>query len=219
MLLPLTTKNILLTVKEFLIVWLNQILYFNKVYDQHIFDRFKSFEHVVYKNRNPNFNQYADQLITNMFTNVLFNGSGLQCLVCLIFDDRNQSVLRKYAINFTDIITNIRDTITPAGLDTSKKDTSSILEIPGLEWADIYTQFSSTLFQHIQELKRLNVEDENNLFFSIVVEAQDSVSLTTSNWVRLSDANSEVSKPRKVVSIGDVSLHLLNFDIINEYFK
>lgn len=215
----LTSKNLLLTVKEFLVVWIDQILYFNKVYDLNIYDKFKSFNHIVYKNRNPNYNDYVDQLITNIFRNILINKGGLNKLICLIYDQDRQIVFRKYIINFTSIITNINDTITINMLETENEDSSSI--ISGLDWMEIFTQFSSLLFQHIQELKRLNIDNDNNLFFQILVEAGDNVSLTMENWVRIDkDVNkTEISNPRKLVSIGDVSLQLFNFDVINEYYE
>lgn len=217
--LPLTSKNLLLTVKEFITVWIDQILYHNKVYDQHIYDKFKAFEHIAYKNRNPNFNEYVDKLITNIFTNILLENGDLRHIVCVIIDDdEDQEVLRKYSINFGDTVKNLQDTINPTIL-AAEGDNSSKLDIPGLEWKEIYSQFSYLLFHHIQDLKRLQVDDDNTIFFKIFVETDNQLFLTESNWVKNNNSpKRRPPQPRKAVSIGDIDLQLLNFDLINEYY-
>lgn len=71
--LPLTVENFLLTFKEYFTVWLNQILYYNHVYEQLTFDQFKSFDLIIYKNRNPQLQGYIEQLIVNVINQLIIN--------------------------------------------------------------------------------------------------------------------------------------------------
>lgn len=209
----LTTKTLLLTVKEFISVWLNQILYYNHVYDANVYEKVTSFNQVVFQNRNPNFNEYVDTLVKNVFENLLFKQSGISHLVCVVYEDTKNAIVRKYQINFTDV-TDLKDVA--LDLDIDGPDNSTAINIPELTWSSIYNQLSSGLFYHIQELKRLRVTLED-LFFSIIVDVDNTTNLSIHNWVQL-NGNTKTPTPKKSAHLSDVNLHLFNFDLRNDYY-
>jgi DNA polymerase zeta len=209
----LTTKALLLTVKEFISVWLNQILYYNHVYDSNVYEKVTSFNQVVFVNRNPNFNEYVDTLVKNLFENLLFKPTGIRHLVCVVYDDSKNVVLRKYQINFTEV-SDLKHVA--LDLDIDGPDNSTLINIPELTWSSIYNQLSSGLFYHIQELKRLIVTLED-IFFSIIVDVDSSTNLSVYNWVQLS-GNTKTPTAKRSAHLSDVSLQLFNFDLKTDYY-
>lgn len=116
-----------------------------------------------------------------------------------------------------------------------EKDSESLLEpvieIPSFTWDEIYSQFKSILFSQIEELKvQKNGSENDDLFFKVIVDLEDSINLNVSinaetnsqhsNWVKTS-VTSEDSKQRKtkVVPIGEVSVGFICIDMYNEYTK
>lgn len=101
---------------------------------------------------------------------------------------------------------------------------------------EVYVQFSGILFQHIKELKRMQTldarrlevkmcedierDEDNDRFFKIFVSLEKSVNLVDGSWVRL-DLQEE-SNPTTIsnfISIGEVDLQVINFDLHNEYLS
>ncbi|KAG7661656.1 uncharacterized protein J8A68_004809 [[Candida] subhashii] len=222
--LPLTINNLLLTFKEFFIVWINQILYYNKIYNQLTFDKFKSFELIIYKNRNPLIQQYLNDLIINIINNLIVSQSnGLNEINCIIYNTNTNQIKSKYLIKFHNFIINLQQTIN--NLDDIANDQSSKLNIEGIDWQEIYTQFNSILFHHIQQLKQLNIDDnrDDTNFFKILVDLDEQINPTTSNWVRLQQQQTVESYDQPIekkdyIPIGNVDLQIINFDLYNEIF-
>ncbi|KAK6457318.1 DNA-binding protein [Scheffersomyces xylosifermentans] len=241
----LTSKTLLLAFREFLEVWINQILYYNEIYDSLIFDKFKAFNLVVYKNRHPKLQEYIHELFSNFIRNVLLHGSdtkkrgkslsvsGVNQIVCVVYNEKIGKVHRKYIINFNELIVNLGDTVSIDDLLNDDKDQielndkSAAIKLDGINWEEIYTQFNTILFQHIQELRRFqnakasDILAGNELFFKILVELEESVNVVNANWVRVNDKVVEkkaTSRAPKYISIGDINLQLLNFDVHNEYY-
>ncbi|CAI5758034.1 unnamed protein product [Candida verbasci] len=242
---PLTIRNFLLTFKEFFIIWINQILCYNKIYSRSIFDKFKSFNLIVYKNRFPNFNKYLNDLIENIIINLIINKdkpNSLKSINCLILNEKTNEVKKKYSINFYQFIINLNKTIYNLNQD-ELDDTSALIEIQDLGWNEIYTQFNTILFQHIQELKKSNdgrevndsnfnsstnfTSDDNNdsqdndLFFKITVDVDKSIYITKNNWTRLNEdvgGGNNATNSTKFMSIGNLDLKVLNLDFSNEYY-
>lgn len=289
MTLPLTLENVLLSVKEFIEVWINQIIYYNSIYSPEIFDRFKSFDLIIFKSRNPNLNLYIESLV-NDFIKILIsgeatgndtgvsgldNGSGIGAsyssnndikhenggkvnqLIVIIYDLKSTKRLRRYILNFNQFI-GLSSKV--ASLDFLRNDyntddasASSNINIPQFTWAEIYSQFKSMLYLHKLELNKFHTlqkkeginENNENYFFKILLNVDDSIDLSfgksitssssstnntnPSNWIKLNDMptlsplNTIISTPPpkakkvKFIPIGEVSIGFLCFDLHNEY--
>ncbi|EEQ47446.1 hypothetical protein CAWG_06023 [Candida albicans WO-1] len=250
--LPLTVENFLLTFKEYFTVWLNQILYYNHVYEQLTFDQFKSFDLIIYKNRNPQLQGYIEQLIVNVINQLIINQkqsqskqrqkqkkqqetfNGLYGINCLVYHSTNNTVVRQYTINFYEFIINLNETINELKLHDKDEDNSAIINIESLNWDEIYTQYSTILFHHIQQLKihekslieeRQQDLEVDDLFFKITVDVDQSLYINNyGNWVRLKrdgnrDNDSRDNETQCIFEpIGDVNLELLNFNCYNKVF-
>lgn len=232
--LPLSVENVLLTLKEFLTVWINQIIYYNNIYVQESFSKFKSFDLVVYKSRNPIFNQYVDELINNFFQLLLKKKDmgKVHQISLIIYDTNSMKSSQKYSFKLQDFI-EVED-IMP-NLDFLHKESSreTLIEMPNITWQEIYNQFKTVTYEHINCLKeRSKVIDANNeLFYKIIIELDDSINLnnedTGANWVRINETSDNPSKQLsritdrenkiKFKSIGEVDLSVMSFDLYNEY--
>lgn len=245
MALPLTSANLIKTLQEFLVVWVNQILFYNRIYNSQIYDKFKSFNLVVMKNRNPQLNEFIDGLINNFLNKVLVNRqdeeksggfTGLNLILMVIYNIKSNQIKRKYIVNFNDLIINLGDTLQGGMANFHKNVESAVIDLPGVSWDEVYVQFSGILFQHIKELKRMQTldarrlevkmcedierDEDNDRFFKIFVSLEKSVNLVDGSWVRL-DLQEE-SNPTTIsnfISIGEVDLQVINFDLHNEYLS
>ncbi|KAK6199491.1 DNA-binding protein [Scheffersomyces amazonensis] len=222
--MSITVKALVLTFKEFLTVWINQILYYNKIYDIEIYDQSRAFDILVYHNRNPQLQTYINELINKLLNNI---NNTLQ-LTLIIYNVKSQKPLRNYIINFHDLLINFHDLIIMHdnfNNDDIKDDNSTIINDPQLSWKDIYLQFNTLLYHHINELKRNQiVTPDNELFFKVIVNVPDSLNLVNSNWVRLSQSDNNTNNNNtnnnaiiKFKPIGQINLYIFNFDIHNEY--
>lgn len=237
--LLLTLQNVVLSFKEFLTVWINQVLFHNHVYPREVFSVYKAFELIVYKSRSPFLNAYINDLV-NEFLSLLLkgrsDGGGKICeLIIVVFDQRTNSVLHRYVVNcsqFVDLSKNVVDT---AFLDSERNiqaedNDALVLELPGFSWNEIYAQFRSVLFQHLSELKRHEKAQESapqnrDPFFKILLNLEDSLDLVSgasdgipSNWVRLNDTGTK-SHRTKFIPLGEVSVGFLCFGLHNEYLQ
>lgn len=239
--LPLTLPYVILTLKEFIIVWLNQVLYYNEIYPLEIYDKLKSFDTIVYQSRNPALNKYVEDLV-NEFLQILVNGDGhdnggkVNQILILLYDVKSNKTKKKYVVKFNEMI-NLGASINDLNFLylLHEKDSESLLEpvidIPNFTWDEIYSQLKSILFSQIEELKvQKNGSENDDLFFKVIVDLEDSINLNVSinaetnsqhsNWVKTS-VTSEDSKQRKtkVVPIGEVSVGFICIDMYNEYTK
>ncbi|KAI5952885.1 hypothetical protein KGF54_003752 [Candida jiufengensis] len=233
--LPLTINNFLIVFKEFLTVWLNQILYYNKIYDPLIFDEYKAFELIIKKNRHPQLDQYVDKLLLNIINNLIIGKkqtNGLNKISCLIYNTKSDKVIKSYSIKFYQFVINLEKTINELKESTDSEDTSAIIDIPDITWIEIYTQFQTVLFKLIQELKKeTSLEDiqyevgmsmnstmpDNDLFFKVIVDLDESIYASAEHWIRLNQ--SENTTIETVKPLAQLDLDIMNFDIVNEYFQ
>lgn len=218
---PITSQKIILTLKEFIGIWVNQILYHYSIYRNETFDLMKSFGHHVYINRNPNLKSYVNQLVEDFLGLLMGHKSGsskVNQLLVVIYDESNNRTVSRYVLQFRDLLLTMNKT-TGKIADTID-DKSAVINLPGITWEEIQTQFTSVLHFHIQELVHTCHQDdssqENSLFFKIIIEVDDSIKLENSSWVR-QQCVQEAIKPT-VKPVGDVSLTILNFDTYNEYY-
>ena len=213
--IPLTVNNLLLVFKEFLSVWINQILYYNKVYDPLVFDEYKAFDVIVWKNRHPHLEKYIDDLFLNVINNLIINkkqSNGLDKISCLIYNTKNDTVIRCYSLKFHQFILSLDETIAELKL-VDDHDTSSILNVPGISWIEIYTQFQTMMFQHIQQLRKTPVSESQgaDLFYKITVSLHEDI-YAGSNWVRLNETKE--SKPVEHTTVlSEVDLGVLGFTL------
>lgn len=216
---PLTVNNLLLVFKELLSVWINQILYYNKVYDPLIFDEYKAFDVIVWKNRHPHLEKYIDDLFLNVINNLIINkkqSNGLDKITCLIYNTKNDTVVRSYSIKFHQFILSLNETIAELKV-TDDYDTSSILNLPGVSWIEIYTQFQTILFQLIQQLRKTPISDTQgeDLFYKITVSLHEEI-YAGSNWVRLNETKQR-DPVENVQVISEADLGILSFTLESMY--
>ncbi|CUM51462.1 uncharacterized protein AC631_04967 [Debaryomyces fabryi] len=239
--LPLTLPYVILTLKEFMIVWVNQVLYYNEIYPSEIYDKLKSFDIIVYQSRNPALNKYVEDLV-NEFLLILVNGDGhtnggkVNQMLLLLYDVKSNKTKKKYVAKFNEMIN-----LAPSVNDLNflhlidEKDSKSLLEpvidVPNFTWDEIYSQLRSILFSQIEELKSPNNElEKDDLFFKVILDLEDSIDLNVnfnsetnsqhSNWVKLSTTSADKQKRKtKVVPIGEVSVGFICIDMYNEYSK
>ncbi|RLV89199.1 hypothetical protein JA1_005272 [Spathaspora sp. JA1] len=212
----LTINNFLLTFQEFLITWFNQILYYNKIYEDLIYDEIKTFDLIVYKNRNPDLIKYLEQFTLDLINNLIINKNqenGLVKITCVIYEEQDPTkYIRSYNLKFHEFLVNLNDTI--ISLQQQENDTSAVINIPEINWLEINHRYKTILFLHIQELRKLKVDNNNELFFKILVDLDKSI-YPNSQWVRL-EPNSN-SNTRQI-PVGNLELNILNFDLHNEYY-
>lgn len=216
---PLTVNNLLLVFKELLSVWINQILYYNKVYDPLIFDEYKAFDVIVWKNRHPHLEKYIDDLFLNVINNLIINkkqSNGLDKITCLIYNTKNDTVVRSYSIKFHQFILSLNETIAELKV-TENYDTSSILNLPGVSWIEIYTQLQTILFQLIQQLRKTPISDTQgeDLFYKITVSLHEEI-YAGSNWVRLRETKQR-DPIENVQVISEADLGILSFTLESMY--
>lgn len=205
--------------KELLSVWINQILYYNKVYDPLIFDEYKAFDVIVWKSRHPHLEKYIDDLFLNVINNLIINkkqSNGLDKITCLIYNTKNDTVVRSYSIKFHQFILSLNETIAELKV-TDDYDTSSILNLQGVSWIEIYTQFQTILFQLIQQLRKTPISDTQgeDLFYKITVSLHEEI-YAGSNWVRLNETKQR-DPVENVQVISEADLGILSFTLESMY--
>lgn len=242
--LPLTLENVLLAIKELLQVWINQILYYNDIYPQEIFEKVTSFGLIAHKSRSPSLNKYLNNLVDE-FIKILMKGGGrgggqVNQFVVVVYDNQTSKLLRRYVLNFNEFadlsakITNFDFLNETVKMDKDTSDKSTI-DLSNFSWEEINTQFKSILYFHKFELNRLPANAENDNFFKIVINLSDAVDLNNfvstsnnqqhthaSNWVKIPRANhglSTTEKNYKFIPIGEVSVGFVCFNSHNEYIR
>ncbi|KAI3406092.2 hypothetical protein KGF56_000933 [Candida oxycetoniae] len=237
---PLTVNNFLLVFREFFTAWLNSVLYYNKVYDQLTFDEVKAFDILLYKSRNPHLDKYINDLVLNIINNMIINKSrpnSLQSVSCLVYDTRTDMVMKSYSLVFSQFVTNLSEAIHELREDL-EGDTSALLDLPHAPWQEIYAQFQTSLFKHIQELRQetttsdqtatssssssssSNTATENDLFFKITVQLDSRIYPTNEGWVRLNEGNTLEESDARAFTLKPVcqlDLDLLCFEVVNKY--
>lgn len=186
----LTTSSITKVTKEFLVVWLEQIIYHHGIYDCRVFDRVKAFELVVFRNRNPALRRYIDDLVTN----VVERFNTINRIVCIIEERESGKALWRYVVQFSNTVD------APAGPHP--------IDIDGFGWGEIYNQLNQILFTHIESLKRrCSTLSNQREMFALEVDSKEG--LVTHGWTRL-----DTEEPQgKMEASGEAALRLFDFDV------
>lgn len=241
--LPLTLPNVILTLKEFIIVWINQVLYYNAIYPKEIYDKVKSFATIVYQSRNPVLNKYIEDLV-NEFLQIVIKGDGndnggkVDQILIIIYDLKSNRTKKKYGMKFNEVI-NFSSAIDDLEfLNSDNTDSENLLkpviDIPNFTWEEIYSQLKSILSSQIEELKIVHANNSpiDDLFFKIMVDVEDSLNLDMaasksetssqySNWVRIPPKSGiqEKTITRKLIPVGEMSIGFIYMDLYNEYYQ
>lgn len=245
--LPLTLENVLLAIKELLQVWITQVIYYNAIYPQEIFEKVTSFDLIVFKSRSPSLNSYINNLVDE-FIKILTKGNGNQGgevnqFIVVVYDTKSSKLLRRYILNFNQFV-DLSSKITNFDFlnDTSNiKSDKNTIDLPNFTWSEVNSQFKSILYQHKFELNQLPFSTDKDNFFKILINLSDSVDLNNSitssattessssnqythpsNWVKLSSEKhglGATEKSHKYIPIGEVSVGFVCFDCHNEYIK
>lgn len=214
---PLSLENILLHVRDFVVVWVAQVLAYNNVYPENAFEQKKYLDIIVRQSRVPALNDYLLSF-ANEAVLLLVNKRGAGAtheLVLLVYRESNLHVLRRYVVDFS-LFAGLQGQISsldflagPAAVQLARVD------LPQLSWNNIYTHLRSLVFFHVEELKRTTPHED--VFFKLLLNLDDSVSLDSelTKWVRLT-SDPDLRKT-KFVPLGEVNLAFLSFELHNEY--
>lgn len=226
--IPLTVSNVILTLKEFLIVWLSQVLYFSNIYPEESYTKRKSFDVIVNISRSPALQKYLEEFAQEFLQLLLNNGTttksgNIYKLVILLYEQSNNKVKEKYSIMMDQFI-GLGDLQTDLSFLKSGEfeKIGTTIELLEFDWNSIYSEFRSTIFQHVQELRKrqANRIPFKDVFFKTVIECSNMVNLNPSDkWLKVGDSSLPTPPLGKVVNIGQVSTGFLQFETINEYTK
>lgn len=231
-----TLPNIILTLKELLTVWLNQIIYHNSIYEPEIFNKRLTFDLVVYVSRNPALNEYLEKVV-DKFLEILLTGANcgeggkVNQLMVMLYDAKTNRDKERYTLKFNQFI-NLKPAI-PTGESfklaefLAMKDQLSVIEIPNFTWEEIYSQFKYLLFQQQNELERKKLKKkeeipiEQDLFFKVLMDVDESLPLDSKKeWVKVNSSGAGQGTGKiRFVPVAEVDTGFLSFGLQNEYVR
>ncbi|CCE88589.1 Piso0_001358 [Millerozyma farinosa CBS 7064] len=238
--LPLTLQNVILTIKEALVVWINQILYYNEIYPAELYEKRRSFERIVFISRNPILNRYIEDFLDELFRLIIGTHNGrsngnISKVIMVTYDVNTNETRERYVIELKNLL-NLRDQLPDLSFLQTKKDDPKhkddiVLDIPGLNWSMIYSQLNSFLFEHITELKRkvnISSADKSTWFYKLFVEAEASSNLLNAsensgsspiNWaqIKVRPPKEESKKPISYMPVSEVDAVFVLLVTYNEY--
>lgn len=238
--LPLTLQNVILSIKEALVVWINQILYYNEIYPAELYEKRRSFERIVFISRNPILNRYIEDFLDELFRLIIGThnrriSGNVSKIIMVTYDVNTNETRERYVIELKNLI-NLRNQLPDVSFlhtktgDPKHKD-DILLDIPGLNWNMIYSQLNSFLFEHIIELKRkvsISSADKSAWFYKLFVEAEpgsnllrtsDDTGSSPINWsqVQIHTSKEESRKPVSYVPVSEVDAVFVLLVTYNEY--
>lgn len=216
---PLTLENVLLQLRDFLAVWISQIIYYNEIYPKNAFEERKFLDSIVHQPRVPPLADYIERFANEMVSVLVKKEGGgkLHDVVVIIYRESSLHVVRRYIMGLSQFV-GLADQITT--LDFLSKLTEvhlARINIPGFDWNEIYSSLRSLIFFHTEELKRTYERSDLDLFFKLLLNTDNAVDLSgdEGQWVKL--MSEEDTRRTKFVSVGEVSSGFLCFDLHNEY--
>lgn len=216
---PLNVENVLLQLREFLMVYMTQVIYYNGIYPENAFEQRKFLDLVILQSRVPALNEYL-RGFANEVVSVLVEKEGggkLHDLVVIVYEESSLHVVKRYIIGFGQFVP-LAGQIT--SLDFLHKQSEvhlARINIPGFDWNEVYSSLRSLLFAHLEELKRTHELQELGYFFKLLLNVDNQVDLSgeQGQWVKL--LSEEDTRKTKFVSLGEISTGVLSFDLHNEY--
>ncbi|OBA19889.1 DNA-binding protein [Metschnikowia bicuspidata var. bicuspidata NRRL YB-4993] len=216
---PVTIEGVLSQLRDFLVLWITQILYHNRIYSENAFEEKTYLDLIVHQSRVPDLNVFFKNFANEMVSVLVKKAGGgkVHDVIVLLYNETNSHVTRRYIINFSQFV-GLADQV--SSLDFLSKSTDSQLsrlDLPEMTWGNIYTYLRSMMFFHIEELRRTQQAKDNCIFFKLLLNMDDSANLSSENakWVKLTSEQSRAKT--KFVSLGEMSVGFLCFDLHNEY--
>lgn len=210
-----TVESCLLTVRDFVVVWATQVLYYNHVYPQEAFEKLTYLEVVVYRCRVPQLTSYLVEFANDAIKVLVEKKGGghVHELLLLLYDEQTLHVKKRYLVDFSQFVglgaqVSLLEFLTGGTVHLAK------ISIPNFDESTLYTHLRSLAFFHLEELKR--TEEDLGLFFKLLINVDSDVNLQQ-QWVRLTSDDDK--RPHKLVSLGEISVGFVCFSLHNEYVK
>lgn len=223
----LTVPDVLLALRDFLAIWISQIIYYHHIYPDDAFSKKLYLDLVVYQCRAPALNEYLEKFAIEMISVLAEKDGGgkVHDVLVLIYDESNLHVSQRYVANFSQFpglkgqYSSLDFLLNPSLL----KDTQSAkINIPNFTREAVNTDLRSLMFFHIEELKRNEAPTPNDFFFKLLLNVDGEVDLNKvsslpSPWIRLT-LEKDIQNTA-FVPLGEVSVGFMQFDIHNEYIN
>lgn len=216
---PLTLDKVILLVRDFLVVWIGQILFYNHVYDDTAFEKRLYLNVMVYQCRVPELNNYLVSF-ANLMIRVLVEKAGggkVHEVIVVIFDETKLHVHKRYIADFSQFVGLAGQLSLLDFLDGPSEVHVAKLSIPEMTWTNLHKYMRSLLYFHVEELKRTEEAPSNDFFYKLLLNVDGLVHLSSKDtaWVQLT---SEVdTRATKFVQLGEMHVGFVSFDIHNEY--
>lgn len=196
--MELNVGNVVKLLKELLVVHINSVLYYHEVYPRYIFEKVKSFNQIAYVSRSEKLSNYINKFVDD-FVALLINSNNINELMVILYKPNSNvasqdHMAHKYVIKFNEFVqlsTKIKD------------DFSAKIDLPNFSWPEVYKQFNSFLFQHLQYLKA--VKEISGLEFKLVVNSDLNLNVSD-NWV----SNRQPLKSNFIHPLDEVSVGFIN---------
>lgn len=216
---PLNLDNVLLQLRDFLVVWMTQIIYYNRIYPENAFEERKFLDLVILQSRVPPLNEYL-QGFANEVVSVLVQKEGggkLHDLVIIVYHESTLHIVKRYIIDFSQFVPLAGQITSLDFLHMQSEVHLARINIPGFDWNEVYSCLRSVLFSHLEELKRTYEPHELGLFYKLLLNVDNQVDLSgeQGQWVKL--LSEEDTRKTKFVALGEISSGILCFDLHNEY--
>lgn len=216
---PVTIENVLLQLRDFLVVWMTQIVYYNRIYPETAFEQRKYLDVIVHQSRVPKLNDFFKNFANEMITVLVKKAGGgkVHDVIMLIYNESNLHITKRYIVNFSQFV-GLADQVSSLKFLTKPMEVQlAKIDLPDMTWSNIYTYLRSIIFFHIEELRRTPEPEKNNLFFKLLLNMDESANLSSEDakWVKLTSEQSQ--QKTKYVPLGEMSVGFLCFDLHNEY--
>lgn len=229
--LTFSLPNILLSLKELLVVWVNQTIYHNCIYEPEIFNKKLSFDLIVNVSRNPSLNAYIERVVDEILQLLLTgsncgDGGKIAQLSLVIYDLQSNKDIRRYSIKFQQFI-NLEPFLKNIPIQDflNLGDQEPVIELPSFNWEEIHSHFKFFLYQHQNELQRIKTVGgppiKQDLFYKLILDSHDDhISLETrKDWVKLTPQTQYSSKKVRFIPVAEVETGFLSFGLQNEYIR
>lgn len=215
----LTLDKALLLLRDFLVVWISQILYYNHIYEDNAYEKRLYLGLVVYQSRVPNLCRYLESF-ANLMVRVLVekaHGGKVHEVVVVIYDESKLHVHKRYVGNFSQFV-GLADKVSLLDfLDGGSDVHVAKMNMPEMTWNSVHNILRSMMFFHVEELKRTEEAGPNDYFYKLLLNVDGSVQLNSKDttWVQLTSQNDP--RPAKYVLVGEMDVGFMCFDLHNEY--
>lgn len=211
---PLNVENVLLLVRDFIVLWILQILRHNTIYPESTFEQRSYHDLLVYQSRVDPLTTFLSEF-SNEIISVLArrgdSGGKVYDINVLIYNESNNHVTRRYVLGFSQFV-GLGDKVTLLEFLKGQHVDLAAIKIPNFTWENLNTHYRSLMFFHSEELKREHVKGD--YFFKLLINTEDTIN-PGSDWVKLlSDID---DRDTKFVNLGEMSVGVVAIDMHNEY--